>query len=1006
MTIEQKFSPAEAEGRIYAAWEEAGAFKAGANASREESFCIVIPPPNVTGSLHIGHALNNTLQDILIRWKRMQGFDVLWQPGQDHAGIATQMVVERKLAAEQQPSRAEMGREAFLEKVWEWKEQSGGTIIDQLRRLGASCDWSRNRFTMDEGLSKAVLKVFVDLYEKGLIYRGKRLVNWDPQFETAISDLEVENIEVDGHMWHFKYPLADGATYEYVEKDEDGNVTLRETRDYISIATTRPETMLGDGAVAVHPDDERYAPIVGKLCEIPAGPKEHRRLIPIITDEYPDPDFGSGAVKITGAHDFNDYGVAKRGGIPCYRLMDTKAGMRADGAPYAEEAAKAQAIIDGASMSEAEIDAINLVPDEYRGMDRYECRKAVVAAITAEGNAVMAANPKAEEEGQPAEIPFVEAKKIMQPFGDRSKVVIEPMLTDQWFVDAETLAKPALEAVKDGRTTFAPENWEKTYFHWLENIEPWCISRQLWWGHQIPVWYGPKYDAEGNLTDISGERFCAMTEAEAISIAEAHYDGIAGGSVEIRILPIEDQLEGARPEPMPMATSSAWGDEKPRLQTVTLSRDPDVLDTWFSSALWPFSTLGWPEATEELKKYYKTDVLITGNDIIFFWVARMMMTGIEFLDEVPFHTVYINSIVTDAKGKKMSKSVGNVIDPLELIDEYGADAVRFTLTNQEVQARRMLRLAVEQVAGGRNFGTKVWNAAKFGEMNDCAYGADFDPKSCAYTVNKWIVGETAKARIAVDKALEEYRFNDAAGALYSHIWGVFCDWYLEFSKPLLSGEDEAAKAETRATFAWARDQLLTMLHPIMPFITEELWGATGARAKHLIHADWPTYGEEMIDAAADAEMGWVIGLIEQIRSVRSEMGVKPSDKLPLVLVEMSEEARARLDANAPLIQRLARIEAIADGAAEKGSVTLTQEGAVMALPLADVIDVAAEKKRLEKAAQKVGKEVGGIKGKLSNEKFLAKAPDEVVEEQRERLAAAEAEAAKLDAALARLAEMG
>ena len=947
MTIEQKFSPAEAEGRIYAAWEEAGAFKAGANASREESFCIVIPPPNVTGSLHIGHALNNTLQDILIRWKRMQGYDVLWQPGQDHAGIATQMVVERQLNAEGK-KRTDFTRDAFIEKVWEWKEQSGGTIIDQLRRLGASCDWSRNRFTMDEGLSKAVLKVFVDLYEKGLIYRGKRLVNWDPQFETAISDLEVENIEVDGHMWHFKYPLAGGATYEYVEKDEDGNVTLRETRDYISIATTRPETMLGDGAVAVHPDDERYAPIVGKLCEIPVGPKEHRRLIPIITDEYPDPDFGSGAVKITGAHDFNDYGVAKRGGIPCYRLMDTKAAMRADGAPYAEEAAKAQAIIDGASMSEAEIDVINLVPDEYRGMDRYECRKAVVAAITAEGNAVMAANPKAEEEGQPAEIPFVEAKKIMQPFGDRSKVVIEPMLTDQWFVDAETLAKPALEAVKDGRTTFAPENWEKTYFHWLENIEPWCISRQLWWGHQIPVWY-----------DADGEMYCAMSEEEAQAKA---------------------------------------GDK-------ALTRDPDVLDTWFSSALWPFSTLGWPDATEELKKYYKTDVLITGNDIIFFWVARMMMTGIEFLDEVPFHTVYINSIVTDAKGKKMSKSVGNVIDPLELIDEYGADAVRFTLTNQEVQARRMLRLAVEQVAGGRNFGTKVWNAAKFGEMNDCAYGADFDPKSCAYTVNKWIVGETAKARIAIDKALEEYRFNDAAGALYAHIWGVFCDWYLEFSKPLLSGDDEAAKTETRATFAWARDQLLIMLHPIMPFITEELWGDTGERAKHLIHADWPTYGEEMIDPAADAEMGWVIGLIEQIRSVRSEMGVKPGDKLPLVLVEMSAEARARLDANAPLIQRLARIETIADGAAEKGSVTLTQEGAVMALPLADVIDVAAEKKRLEKAAQKVGKEVGGIKGKLSNEKFLAKAPDEVVEEQRERLAAAEAEQAKLEAALKRLAEM-
>ncbi len=498
--MDKTFNAAEAERRIYARWEEEGRFAAGANASRDESFCIVIPPPNVTGSLHMGHALNNTLQDILIRWKRMQGFDVLWQPGTDHAGIATQMVVERELAEEGNMRRTDMTREAFVDRVWEQKRKSEGTILGQLKRLGCSCDWSRTRFTMDEGLSAAVLKVFVDLYEKGLIFRGKRLVNWDPKFETAISDLEVENIETDGHMWHFKYPLAGGETYEYVEKDEDGAITLRETRDYISIATTRPETMLGDGAVAVHPSDERYAPIVGKLCEIPVGPKAHRRRIPIITDDYPDPDFGSGAVKITGAHDFNDYGVAKRGNIPCYRLMAMDASMRSDGEPYAEEAAKAQAIIEGASMSEAEIDAINLVPDEYRGLDRYECRKRVVADITADGLAVMvpADHPDVawqikgkDPEDLPAELPMIEAKKIMQPYGDRSKVVIEPMLTDQWFVDAKKLAGPATEAVRDGRTTFAPTNWDRTYYNWMDNIEPWCISRQLWWGHQIPVWYGP-----------------------------------------------------------------------------------------------------------------------------------------------------------------------------------------------------------------------------------------------------------------------------------------------------------------------------------------------------------------------------------------------------------------------------------------------------------------------------------------------------------------------------------
>jgi valyl-tRNA synthetase len=633
--LDKHYNPADIEARLYDAWEAAGAFKANQRPDGDP-FCIVIPPPNVTGSLHMGHALNNTVQDILCRFERMRGRDVLWQPGLDHAGIATQMVVERQMAERNEPGRRDIGREAFIEKVWNWKAESGGTIVGQLRRLGASCDWSRERFTMDDGLSAAVLKVFVQLYREGLIYKDKRLVNWDPKFETAISDLEVENHEVPGHMWHFKYPLADGETYEYVEKDEDGNVTVRETRDYISIATTRPETMLGDGAVAVHPSDERYAPIVGKLCEIPVGPKEHRRLIPIITDEYPDPEFGSGAVKITGAHDFNDYEVARRNDIPMYRLMDVKAAMRDDGEPYAEAAARAMDIVKrGGTPDAREVDSINLVPDEYRGLDRFEARKRVVEDIDAEGLMIM-----------------VEDKKIMQPFGDRSKVIIEPMLTDQWFANAAELAKPAIAAVENGDTVFVPKQWEKTYFEWMRNIQPWCISRQLWWGHQIPAWYGE-----------DGEVFVAETEALAEEMAEEHYG-----------------------------------------QRVKLTRDEDVLDTWFSSALWPFSTLGWPEETHELKRYYPTNVLVTGFDIIFFWVARMMMMGLHFMKkpdgspQVPFDTVYIHALVRDEKGQKMSKSKGNVIDPLELIDQFGADACASPLppwprrgaTSSSPRARRRL----------------------------------------------------------------------------------------------------------------------------------------------------------------------------------------------------------------------------------------------------------------------------------------------------------------------------
>jgi len=995
--MEKNFDAASAEAAIYQAWESSGAFKAGANASRKETFSIMIPPPNVTGSLHMGHAFNNTLQDILVRWHRMRGFDTLWQPGQDHAGIATQMVVERELAKDGK-RRTDFTREAFLEKVWEWKEQSGDTIINQLKRLGASCDWDRNAFTMSGNFPEAVTKVFVELFDRGLIYRGKRLVNWDPHFETAISDLEVENIEVAGHMWHFKYPLAGGATYEYIERDEDGNVTLRETRDYIAIATTRPETMLGDGAVAVHPTDERYAPIVGKLCEIPVGPKEHRRLIPIITDEYPDKNFGSGAVKITGAHDFNDYQVAKRGGIPMYSLMDTKGDMRGDGRSYAEEATIAQRIARGEEeFDEVKIAAMNLVPEEYRGLDRFEARKAVIADITAEGLAVTTTDDAGNA------VPLVEDKPIMQPFGDRSKVVIEPMLTDQWFVDTAKIVQPALDAVRDGRVKILPESGEKVYYHWLENIEPWCISRQLWWGHQVPVWYGPSYDSEGNVIDMLGERFCAPTWEDARTLAHSRYQGLLGYEVEIALQSIEDQLEGARHEPMPTASGSAWGENQPRISIIRLNRDPDVLDTWFSSGLWPIGTLGWPEDTPELAKYFPTSVLITGQDILFFWVARMMMMQLAVVDEIPFHDVYLHGLVRDAKGKKMSKSTGNVIDPLEIIDEYGADALRFTNASM-ASLGGVLKIDMQRIAGYRNFGTKLWNAARFAEMNDCKPSVDFDPRGVSQTVNKWIVGETARVREAVDAALAQYRFNDAANALYAYVWGKVCDWYVELSKPLFQGDDEAAKTETQATMAWTIDQCLILLHPIMPYVTEQLWGDIAPRARMLIHADWPEYSvADLVDSGADVEMNWVVNLIEQVRSVRASMHVPAGARIDMVELGLSAEARAALDGNLSMIKRLARIETIsAANEAPKGAVTIAVDGGTFCLPLADVIDIAAEQARLQKNLDKLGREAGGIGGKLANEKFLAKAPAAVVEENRTRLAVIEDETAKLMAAMERL----
>ena len=965
MALEKNFDAASAETRLYTMWEKSGCFAAGANASRKDTFCIMLPPPNVTGHLHVGHAFNHTLMDILTRWKRMQGYDTLWQPGLDHAGIATQLMVEKQMAEDgENRKRSEMPRDEFLTKVWEWKGDKGGIIEQQARRLGDSMDWSRSAFTMSGAKTApqsekpgnfhdAVLKVFVEMYNKGLVYRGKRLVNWDPHFETAISDLEVENIEVDGLMWHFKYPLADGETYEYVEKDEHGAVILIETRDYISIATTRPETMLGDGAVAVHPSDTRYASIVGKFCEIPVGPKEHRRLIPIITDAYPDPDFGSGAVKITGAHDFNDYQVAKRGGIPMYALMDTRGAMRSDGKAYAQEAVIAQNIANGdLAFDDETVAEMNLVPDNYRGLDRFAARRKIVADITAEGNAVMTANPKAEE-GEQNFIPLVEKKSIMQPFGDRSKVVIEPMLTDQWFVDSNKIVGPALDAVQSGQIKIMPESGEKVYYHWLENIEPWCISRQLWWGHQIPVWY-----------DKDGGQYCAENEAVAQNMAG------------------EDTI---------------------------ITRDPDVLDTWFSSGLWPIGTLGWPDKTEALEKYFATDVLITGQDILFFWVARMIMMQLAVVDEIPFHTVYLHQLVRDANGEKMSKTRGNVIDPIDMIDSYGADALR--MSNASMAALGgVLKISEDRIKGYRNFGTKLWNASRFAEMNG-AYEATRlssvpDIKAIEEPLNKWIIGETARTRIQVDNALHAYRFNDAANTLYAFVWGKVCDWYVEFSKPLLSGEDPVAKAETQATMAWVIDQCLVLLHPIMPFITEELWTELSQRSKMLIHADWPTYGLELVDLDADSEINWVIALIEEVRSVRMQMHVPAGTKIPMLVTAMDKQSFRAWDRNKVLIKKLARIDHLEKTSSfPKGCATITVSGASFGLPLADLIDIDEERARLQKSLDKLNKELGGLRGRVNNPKFMASAPETVVNETRANLLLREEEEAQMKAALDRLADI-
>ncbi len=887
--LDKTYRPASIEARQYERWEASQAFASGQQDG--DPYTIVIPPPNVTGSLHMGHALNNTLQDVLIRYRRMQGRDALWQPGTDHAGIATQMVVERQLGekgiqldrgkALADENMERIGRADFLGKVWAWKEESGGTILNQLKRLGSSCDWGRERFTMDKGLSRAVLKVFVELHRKGLIYKDQRLVNWDPKLHTAISDLEVVQKDVNGHLWYFRYPLED---------DPDR---------FVTVATTRPETMLGDTGVAVHPDDERYKDLIGKNAVLPIV----GRKLKIVADDYADPEQGSGAVKITPAHDFNDFEVGRRHGLDEINIFDESA-----------------RINDNA-------------PEAYRGLDRFEAREKIVAEIEALGL-----------------LEKIDKHSHTVPYGDRSDVVIEPWLTDQWYVDAATLAKPAIEAVEQGRTKFVPENWSKTYFEWLRNIQPWCISRQLWWGHQIPAWYGP-----------DGEVFVELTEEDAQAAAKAHY----GKDVE-------------------------------------LTRDDDVLDTWFSSALWPFSTLGWPDETPELARYYPTDVLVTGFDIIFFWVARMMMMGLHFMEEVPFHTVYIHALVRDEKGQKMSKSKGNVMDPLELIDEFGADALRFTLTAMAAMGRD-IKLSAQRVGGYRNFGTKLWNAARFCEHYECRLpDGGFDPSTCDLTLNKWIVGRAAETAQAVTEALDTYKFDQAASGVYQFVWHTYCDWYLELAKPVLQGDDDAAKQETRAAAAWTLNAILRMLHPFMPFVTEELWEQFGD-TDLLISSAWPAGDIAPVDNEAAGEMDWVVRLVSEVRAVRSEINVPASAKIPAILRGASDDSKARLATHRDQILWLARLDDVTlDAEIPEGAVQLVLDEATLALPLADIVDLDQERGRLQKEIDKLVADIGQIDKKLANKNFTSKAPEEVVAEQHDRRAAATDAKEKLEAALTRL----
>jgi valyl-tRNA synthetase len=872
--IDKTFTPGEVEARLYDAWEKSGAFSAHPPAAKP--YCIMMPPPNVTGSLHMGHALTFTLQDVLIRYRRALGYDALWQPGTDHAGIATQMVVERQLA-EQQSNRHALGREKFIERVWEWKAESGGAITTQLRRLGASPDWARERFTLDEGLSKAVTKVFVELHAKGLIYRDKRLVNWDPKLHTAISDLEVEQRPVKGHLWYLRYPIEG-------------------SDEHIVVATTRPETMLGDTGVAVHPEDDRYKHLIGKNVVLPLV----GRLIPIVGDEYSDPEKGSGAVKITPAHDFNDFEVGKRHGLSAINIFDRNAAL--------DETA----------------------PERFRGLDRFEARKKIVAEL--------------EELGL---VEKIEPHANTVPYGDRSDVAIEPWLTDQWYVDAATLAKPAIEAVEQGKTQFVPKQWEATYFEWMRNIQPWCVSRQIWWGHQIPAWFGP-----------DGHIFVALDEQAATEQAVRHYG-------------------------------------KP----VALIRDPDVLDTWFSSALWPFSTLGWPDKTPELERYYPTDVLVTGFDIIFFWVARMMMMGLEFMGEVPFRTVYIHALVRDERGQKMSKSKGNIIDPLVLIDRYGADALRFTMAALAAPGRDV-RLAEARVEGYRNFGTKLWNAARYAEMNGAAFDPDFDPAGNKLSVNQWIVELLRELELNVNAEMKQYRFDLMARLLYDFVWGDFCDWYLEFTKPILLGTELGAKLETQNTIAWLLRQIVQRLHPISPFLTEELWAQLNLRRP----ADPAWLAETRFDdlsrlpanRAALQELQWVVEIIRSARGVRNELNVPGGAEIDAVLADADAVAQGWLANHLDAIKRMARLKSLTIGSSlAGGAVPIPLTNGTVFLELAGIIDFAAERARLQKEIERLAKDIQKFDAKLANADFRAKADPEVIEETEERRAEAEAARVRL-----------
>lgn len=878
--LDKTFDHAEIEKRHYNKWEDSGLFQANPK-GEAEGYCIMMPPPNVTGTLHMGHAFTMTLQDVLTRYHRMRGRDALWMPGTDHAGIATQMVVERQLVAEGQPSRREMGREAFLEKVWKWKEYSGGTITNQLRRLGSTPDWSRERFTMDEGLSEAVRKVFVELYKQGLIYKDKRLVNWDTKLLTAISDLEVVQKEIKGHMYYIRYPIEG------------------ETERFITIATTRPETMLGDTAIVVNPDDERYKDLIGKFAVLPIV----GRLIKIIGDDYVEAEFGTGAMKVTPAHDFNDFEIGKRHKLERIAILDMFGKINEN------------------------------APTEYQGLDRFDARKKILAELEAQDL-----------------LDKVEAITHMVPYGDRSDTVIEPFLTEQWYCDAPTLAKPALEAVETGKTVFVPKNWENTYYEWMRNIQPWCISRQLWWGHQIPAWY-----------DEDGKVYVAETEADAQAQAGAG---------------------------------------------VKLTRDEDVLDTWFSSALWPFSTLGWPKQTPELDKYYPGDVLVTGFDIIFFWVARMMMMGIHFMKDVPFKTIYIHALVRDAKGQKMSKSKGNVIDPLDIIEKYGTDALRFCLTAMAAQGRDV-KLSEERIEGYRNFATKLWNATRYCEMNGCNPNFDFTPDQASETVNKWIIGELLNTKKGIEHHLADYRFNDAANTIYQFVWGTFCDWYLEFTKPLLGegNTNDALKQETRDTIGWVLDQILILLNPFMPFITEELYESIAVRPKEslLMGQAWPTYDETLYQSSSADEIDWLIKMVTEIRSVRSDMNVPVAAKVRLLMKDASSVTVERLKTYDEILRRMARLESITvSNEVPKGSIQTVVGEATLVLPIADIIDLDKERERLNKEIGKLAANIEKIDQKLSDEKFVANAPADIIAEQKSRRADNEAMLNKFSTALKQL----